>query len=323
MNDAKHGPSLVISLDFEMFWGVLDSQSVADYAPRVAGEWTAIPRILKLFRTYGIRATWATVGMIMCRNHRQWADVRPLEQPGYRNAACNAYLASDLAATHPRLFFGRPLVESILDTPGQELGSHSYSHFYCGEPGATPHQFAADLECVRTLAQDLKVDLRSFVFPRNMVLPEYLAPLRGAGFKVWRGNPSHPLFRAGHLPPGGLAGRAMRLVDAWLPLTGSNLAAVDSQGWGVDVPASHFLRPWSASLSALEPLRLRRITRAMTEAARRGAAFHLWWHPHNFGLNQDQNLAFLEQVLRHFQSLHDAHGMTSRCMGDFAPREEQ
>ncbi len=311
--------ALVISLDFEMFWGVLDSQTVAGYGGRVAGEWTAIPHLLKSFQRHGIRATWATVGMVMCRDHRHWSEIHPETRPGYLNPACDSYRASDISLANPELFFGRPLVEAILATPGQEIGSHSYSHFYCGEPGATPSQFAADLACACSVANDLQIDLRSFVFPRNMVLPEFLGPLEQSGFKVWRGNPRHPLFRNGHTPPGGPFGRALRLADAWVPLSGSNLAQVEHVSWGVDVPASCFLRPWHASTAALESLRLQRITKAMTEAAEQGGIFHLWWHPHNFGLDQARNLAFLEQVLRHFQGLRDDFGMESRCMGDFAP----
>ena len=120
--------ALVISLDFEMFWGVLDTQTLAGYGPRVAGEWTAISGMLALFRRHGIRATWATVGMVMCRDHRQWSEIRPAQLPGYQNPVCDNYRASSVAAAHPDLFFGRPLVESILETPGQEVGSHSYSH---------------------------------------------------------------------------------------------------------------------------------------------------------------------------------------------------
>ena len=69
--------SLVISLDFELFWGVADSRTVAGYRNNVEGEWNAIPRMLALFRQYGVRATWAAVGMLMCRNHAQWRENPP------------------------------------------------------------------------------------------------------------------------------------------------------------------------------------------------------------------------------------------------------
>src|SRR5256885_2930105 len=52
----------------------------------------------------------------------------------------------------------------------------------------------------------------------------------------------------------------------------------------VDIPASRFLRPVGNS-AVLERLRLQRITSAMETAARRRRLFHLWWHPHNFGVD--------------------------------------
>ena len=33
----------VISLDFELFWGVADTQTIAGYGPNVLGEWQAVP----------------------------------------------------------------------------------------------------------------------------------------------------------------------------------------------------------------------------------------------------------------------------------------
>jgi hypothetical protein len=46
--------------------------------------------------------------------------------------------------------------------------------------------------------------------------------------------------------------------------------------------------------------------------------FHLWWHPHNFGVNLRQNLAMLTTVLDHFASLSKRHGMESLSMGEVA-----
>jgi hypothetical protein len=58
---------------------------------------------------------------------------------------------------------------------------------------------------------------------------------------------------------------------------------------------------------------------SMTAAARSGRIFHLWWHPYNFGVNQDRNLAFLGVLLQHYVRLRDQYGMTSVGMEDFAP----
>lgn len=309
---------LVLSLDFELFWGVAESRTVAGYRDNVEGEWTAIPRMLGVFRRYGVKATWATVGMLMCRDYAQWRDIRPSVMPGYVRSQCSTYALDSAVRENPKMFFARPLVEQILATPGQELGGHSYSHFYCTEAGATPAQFAADLVCAREVAADLGISYRSFVFPRNQVQADCLAELAKAGYKVYRGNPQHWLYSAGHHVSGGWAGRGVRLADAYVPISGKHTSRPSPEGALVNSPASFFLRPWSRRFAALEPLRLQRLKRAMLAAAQAGEVFHLWWHPHNFGINTEQNLSVLESLLQYHAQLRDAYGMQSISMGDLA-----
>ena len=312
--------SLVLSLDFELFWGVSDVREIRDYRQNVEGVWVAVPKLLALFRQYGIRATWATVGMVMCRDFKQWREIRPTLLPGYLRQKCSNYRLDSVAQDNPSLFFARPLVEQILAAPGQELAAHTYSHFYCGEEGASPAQFAADLKCANTIADEVGVAFRSLVFPRNQVLPEYLAVAAESGIKVYRGNPDHWIYRGGDLVPGGVAGRVMRYADSWLSLTGTHAQNVKNQNGILNVPASLFLRPWSRSMATFEPLRLARLKSAMTDAAKRNKVCHLWWHPHNFGVNTNQNLAALEVLLKHYHVLKDQYGMQSASMGDFATK---
>jgi peptidoglycan/xylan/chitin deacetylase (PgdA/CDA1 family) len=314
-------PSLVISLDFELFWGVTDSHSVAAYGRNVEGEWNAVPRMLELFRKYGIRATWATVGMVMCRDHKHWRDIRPSVLPGYIHRVRSAYSMDAVVGAYPKLFFARPLVEQILETPWQEVGTHTYSHFHCAEKEATEEQFSADLHCAQSTALELGVRYRSLVFPRNQVVKKFLPLLADAGIQVFRGNPDHWLYRDGNPVVGGVAGRGVRLMDSWIPISGASVAAAKTVNGVVNVPASLFLRPWSRWLSVVEPIRLARLKKSMTIAAQADAIFHLWWHPHNFGVNCEQNLAVLEELLKYFLRMQDEYGMRSMQMGEFAPKE--
>jgi len=68
----------------------------------------------------------------------------------------------------------------------------------------------------------------------------------------------------------------------------------------------------------LERLRLQRITSAMETAARRRRLFHLWWHPHNFGVDLEENLAFLRGILDYFRTLQERYGMRSMTMAAVA-----
>jgi peptidoglycan/xylan/chitin deacetylase (PgdA/CDA1 family) len=314
MNHAK----FVISLDFELFWGVEDTQSIAGYGRNVLGEWQAIPEMLALFRAHRVNVTWATVGAIMCRDYREWrARRRSGTQCGVEPEA-NADTEDELVKQNPRLFFARSLVERILETDGQELATHTYSHFYCKDKGATPEGFADDLARARSLAAEMGAGFRTIVFPRNQISPEFLAVLPAAGIRVYRGNAQHWLYRNGDTVPGGTAGRIMRFADAFVPLSGSCCRREQIDGALVNVPASAFLYAWSALAEPLMALRLHRIKQGMTEAAHTGGLLHLWWHPHNFGVNLGANLAMLEEILLHYRKLADTLGMESQCMGAFA-----
>jgi hypothetical protein len=57
--------ALVVSLDFELHWGVRDRRPLsARECSRLLAARAAIPRILDVFEEFRIRATWATVGLL-------------------------------------------------------------------------------------------------------------------------------------------------------------------------------------------------------------------------------------------------------------------
>jgi hypothetical protein len=91
-----------------------------------------------------------------------------------------------------------------------------------------------------------------------------------------------------------------------------------ADGEPVDVTASRFLRPWTHGLRWADRLRLRRITGELRSTAERGRTYHLWWHPHNFGLHPAQNLAALKVILDTFADLRRTHGMQSLSMREVA-----
>jgi len=311
-------PALLISLDFELFWGVTDARSLTGYRNNIEGVWNAIPKILELFRRYSIRATWATVGMLMCRDYAQWRDTRPSVLPAYKYTQRSVYSLESIAYENPKFFFAQPLVTEILETPGQEIASHSYSHFYCRDPGATTEQFAADLVCASAIGAEIGLEFKSFVFPRNQVEENCLIELGKMGYQVFRGNADHWLYREGHNVDFGYVGRGIRLVDAYLPISGNHTAKPSLLLGLINIPASLSLRPWSQHLTAFEPLRLLRLKSSMTEAAVTDRIFHLWWHPHNFGVNIEENIAVLASLLQHYQVLRNKYGMRSVQMADFS-----
>jgi hypothetical protein len=58
----------------------------------------------------------------------------------------------------------------------------------------------------------------------------------------------------------------------------------------------------------------------MTLAAKKGAHYHLWWHPHNFGTLSDENFAQLDAIIAHYEELRDRYDMTSLTISEAAAR---
>ena len=307
----------VISLDFELLWGVRDHATRASYGANVLGARLAIPKMLDRFARHGIRATWATVGMLFAATRDELlAALPPAElRPRYADPALSSYgYLDEVGPDEARdpMYFAASLIERIAACPGQEIGTHTMSHFYCLEPGSTTTAFEADLTAACALARARGITLRSIVFPRNQYGPSHLDIARRHGLTRYRGNPPGWAYRPGAGTAQHLPRRALRLLDAHTGLLGPHLY----HPGGANVPASRFLRPCAGRLAALHPCHLAVIETAMTRAAQTGQGFHLWWHPHNFGRETDANLAGLERLLAHFNRLRDNFGMVSRSMGE-------
>lgn len=323
--DQKHG-YFVISLDFELFWGMFDKYMLAEYGPRILGEQQSIPRMLKVFKKYGIHATWATVGMLMARNKKELFSLLPSSQlqPTYEDMRVSAYTYLKTAnigedeKTDP-YHFGSSLVEKIKVTPHQEIANHTFSHYYCVDGKENrPEIFATDLRAHTKISETYNLTTTSIVFPRNQMNEEALRVCHTAGLTAYRGNEYHFLYKPRKEHEQKLWIRMLRLADHYVNISGQNtypLPQKDASGL-YNIPASRFLRPFMKSLAWLEPFRMRRIKNAMTYAAKNREVFHLWWHPHNFGINQEQNFKNLEAILAHYAYLQSTYGFLSASMRD-------
>jgi hypothetical protein len=259
------------------------------------------------------------VGFLFCETRDELMAALPAERPAYKNPRLSNYSYLDEVGKDERsdpYYFGASLVDAIRKSPGQELGTHTMSHYYCLEDGQTLTAFEADLVAAKKLAEQRRISLKSIIFPRNQFTQAHLQVCARHGVTHYRGNPTGWAYRAAKGAEQTPAKRALRLVDAYSGVLGSQTFAPGRDD-PVDVPASRFLRPCAGKLAAFHPLHLGAIKRGMTDAAKAGAGYHLWWHPHNFGRNLDTNMAGLNIIIDHFAMLRDRYGMTSLAMGDF------
>ncbi|HSS97340.1 MAG TPA: hypothetical protein VLK33_09930 [Terriglobales bacterium] len=311
--------TLLISLDFELLWGVRDHSSIAAYGANILGVRKAIPEMLKTFNAYHIHATWATVGFVFFQNKSELLAACPNIKPEYESGNLSPYLDMDCVGQDEDsdpYHFGRSLIDLIRGYSGQEIGTHTFSHYYCCEPGQTPDVFQKDLEAAQQAANSLGLNLVSLVFPRNQSEAAYLDACGKAGVRCYRGNEASWLYVKGTRQGESQWKRAGRLLDAYINLSGHNTYTPDCERQPIDLPSSRFLRPYSAKLAFLDGFRKRRITSGIKHAAETGETYHLWWHPHNFGINLEKNLSFLREILDCFSEMRDRHGMQSRNMSE-------
>src|SRR5207249_8050134 len=86
-----------------------------------------------------------------------------------------------------QLHFAPELLRAIHATPGQELGTHTFSHVLMREPGVTADDITADLGAVSCLWRErFGAPPVSLVFPRNQVA--FLPVIRACGIRAWRGH---------------------------------------------------------------------------------------------------------------------------------------
>ena len=164
------------------------------------------------------------------------------------------------------------------------------------------------------------IAIGSLVFPRNQWNNEYLSVLNDHGIKAYRGNEKNWLYKAVDQTEENLVRRGLRLLDAYVNLSGTNSYNIESINAikPYNIPSSRFLRPVSKRFSVFEGLRQRRIVNALKKAAKKNEVFHLWWHPHNFGGNMDENIEFLESILSSFSDMKRKYQMKSLNMGDIS-----
>ena len=324
--------ALCISIDVELAWGIWDKPS-ADYHDRCAQhEATIVRRLVELFETYQISATWAIVGRLL-----------------ERDAA-----AARLTVHGDQIWYAPEVIEQIRRARvPQDIGSHSYGHVYFGE---TPRSaLRRDLAAARRVHDAHGLPFTSFVFPRNQVA--HLDLLREAGVGVFRSTD-----RGWHMTVrdrlGTRAGRVANLADKLLPIPPSPVQPVDhvlghvaehaagqvhehaaGQKPGravgqtpehvaggpvehdavlVELPSSMLLMARNGLRRAIHPAAIIGKARLGLRAARRtGGIFHLWFHPSNFYYEPDRQLSTLEGIVAAAAAMRDRGQIEIRTMSSY------
>ena len=282
--------SVVLSFDFEMRWGVHDVYGLDfnAYRKNLENCRPVVLSTLDLLTERRLRATWATVGALGMNSWDEYFSFAP-PLPAYMNP--KLAVRKEYADLDPNgiLHFAPDLVRKIVQTEGQELGSHSFSHIHFREPGVTSVDFLADMAAVEKLwSMRFGVVPVSLVYPRNQ--STFIDLLDQTSIQIWRSPEPAWFYDCTTQHSNTLLPRALRLIDSINPWV-RRASLPKERGM---VPASLFVR--FGLPEPLWQLQVRRIQNELITLAP-GEVFHCWWHPHNVGFDLKTGLTRLTQVL--------------------------
>lgn len=281
----------ILSLDTEIAWGTYGEKSLKRSAHCFENYRPLVRRLIDLLDRYEIPATWAVVGHLFlarCDGHPD------LLQPHYAWAdKSDSARDPKSMLTRAPWYYGSDVIDMIrCARVNHEIGTHTFTHIIAGDPAVTPEIWASQMRKTVSIHADQGLELRSIVYPRNLVnymdtLPDYgIIAYRGEEESWYRHFPKtlaracHYLDRAIGFPPPTYDPRTLRV--------GERL---------VNLPASQFLmtydgvRRWIPTASRVRQARL-----GIRNSVNNGHIYHLWFHPFNLGTGEGMFTA-LEQIL--------------------------
>lgn len=317
--------TFIISLDFELIWGLAgwDSKKIDSYYNNIDNATIAMERIINLFDKYDIKCTIAFVGaMNYYTLNELMIDVKNYKTPTYTNSSfCsfNSFLPYIEENKYPSSnFFCKGIIERLKNNYNVELATHTFSHYYCLEDGQTVENFKQDISYALNNAKENNINIKSIVFPRNQVSKEYLDICNQLGITHYRGTLNNFLYRTNKTESRYSLKGTLRFLDTYLNLSGYNTFKCQfyKNNKIINVPGSRFLRPYSKHLSLLEKYKIKRIKNSMKYAAINKEIYHLWWHPHNFGMNINHNLSNLEEICKYYYLLKNKYNFQSKFISE-------
>ena len=177
----------------------------------------------------------------------------PSTLPSYTNLEFSPYgKLGDIGENEEQdpFHYGKSLLEKISQYEGQEISTHTFSHFYCLEEGQTAEQFEADLVASLKVNTAFGQPAKSIVFPRNQLNKAYLPICQKHGIESFRGNEKSWIYKESKFHKENPLKRVLRLVDCYVNITGHNTYRLEKVGKEplVNLSSSRFLRPYNPKI---------------------------------------------------------------------------
>jgi hypothetical protein len=311
--------TFLVSLDFELFWGIHDKYSISNYGKSIENVWEVLPKIIHDLDCHNVKSTFATVGFVFASGLEDLKKYYPEKKPNYKQRNLSPYPHLSKLESNSRYYFAPELIDLLINSKNHEIGTHTFSHFYCLGDGQRKEEFDSDLKAAVSIAASKKIKLKSIVFPRNQVNKNYLQVLKDNGITSYRGTEKSWFYSFEKGPDESIFKRVLRLLDSYVNISGDNTFKVNKKdSTPFNFPSSRFLRPYNPKLRVFEKYRIKRILKSMEYAAKNNEVFHLWWHPHNFSKNQKENFKTLKAIIEHYTYLNKKYNFQSLTMEELA-----
>ncbi len=177
--------------------------------------------MLKMFESYNVHATWATVGSLFADSEQQWKFLKPRIEPIYSEEKFCAYKwvrKNGLPESQRWAQFAPEIIRQIINSRGQELATHTFSHFYCLEKQSEPVAFENDLKAAQGAASLFNTKLTSLVFPRNQFNSDCLKVCYANGITAVRSNPETWFWSPVAEKGSNIIRKIIRTSDAYIQL---------------------------------------------------------------------------------------------------------
>lgn len=280
------GGTFILSLDCEGKWGMADHldrfHDERLTSARLAQAYEALAR---MFRRFEINATFAFVmAFLLAEGEREEFRDLLVGNPDEGGSWLQRYRLDRSAGSLEGWHLPEAL-EIARSAPGSEIACHGFCHRPLADTLISEEGARAELAGARRAAKLKGVELRTFIFPRNMV--GRLQQVRDAGFSGYRTA----------LPSaGGMTGKGLRIAEEFnLWRAPQPRMPVEANGL-VPIPAGYFFN-WRYGPRRWVPPEVTQLRwRNLLRRGAGGGVVHLWLHPHNL-ITAPDTADSLERVL--------------------------
>lgn len=289
----------VLSLDFETMWGSIGSKDIQSFALRTAKEKEIFYKVNELFNEYGIHSTWAIVGAMACKTKEE--TISHLKNDIYYKK-WNISI-KDFIENAPTDYFLSNLINKLSLEKNVEIASHTFTHSYFLDDSLSCDDLENELSVSKRILSSYG-EIKTIIFPRNQINPNVFPLMEKYDYSIMRANQKR-LFKNN---------RYLEYFNSIFPITNKtsyspNKLFVDEYNI-LNIPASLFLR-FRKKNDFIHKLQIRRVKKEMRKSAKRGLVFHLWFHPHNLGLDVDNGINGLRQIFDFYSKMNEKHSYKS------------